>query len=100
MSTSFLISILGGWRIQITFDENNIFVTHWKKQKQLVKSPEIQEVFAFFEWELTLTFDKKVTKIDAFSFKLSNIQFHENANEQQKNDIKVALENYFANAGE
>jgi len=88
----------GGWRIRIMVKDNEVSVTHWKRQKHVAKPPE-RELFDFFEWELTLLFDKRVERIMSYSFLLSDIQFNQNATQQQRNEITNILTEYFETHG-
>lgn len=55
-------SWIGGWRIQILFNERGMIeITHWKKQKHVPRTGE-PELFQF-EWQLTLVLDSKVGAI-------------------------------------
>jgi len=86
----------GGWRIRITVKEDEVCVTHWKKQKQQQAE---NEFFEFFEWALTITFDKKAERILSYSFDLCEVQFKEGATEQQKQNLTNILNEFFANHG-
>jgi len=88
----------GGWRIKIMAKETEVSVTHWKRQRHVVKPPD-QELFDFFEWELTLNFDKKVERITRYSFNLSEIQFNSNATQEQRAKITNILNEYFQTHG-
>eukprot|EP01119_Soliformovum_irregulare_P011552 TRINITY_DN290_c2_g1_i5.p1 TRINITY_DN290_c2_g1~~TRINITY_DN290_c2_g1_i5.p1 ORF type:complete len:322 (-),score=97.84 TRINITY_DN290_c2_g1_i5:964-1929(-) len=88
----------GSWRIRVTVDSDEISVTHWKKQRPLIKPGE-DEIYLHFEWELTLFFDKSARKITDFLFKLSDIEFVEGVEEEKKAGVLDALETYFTRAG-
>lgn len=84
----------GGWRIQIAISEDIVQVIHFKKQNHVPRPNEIQQFF--FEWKLTLTFDKKAESIIDFSFKLSHLEFTDpSLSEGRKSEVKQILEDYF-----
>jgi len=86
----------GGWRIRITVKEDEVCVTHWKKQKQQQAD---QGFFESFEWALTITFDKKAERILSYSFFLCGIEYKEGATEEQKQNLKNTLDEFFTNHG-
>jgi len=85
----------GGWRISITIQEEMVIVTHWKKQGHVPRPPETL-LFEYFEWKLSITFDRKnnCTPVN-FDFTLSDIKFAAGVEEPRKAQIMDILTTYF-----
>eukprot|EP01114_Cavostelium_apophysatum_P014101 TRINITY_DN3569_c0_g1_i4.p1 TRINITY_DN3569_c0_g1~~TRINITY_DN3569_c0_g1_i4.p1 ORF type:complete len:1519 (-),score=502.00 TRINITY_DN3569_c0_g1_i4:67-4437(-) len=86
----------GGWRVRIGITRDNVRVTHWKTQRHLPNLSLHQKEQFRFEWELTLTFNKKAELIRDFSFRLNKVDFASEVEETRREEVMTILENYFS----
>jgi len=84
----------GGWRISITLRDHEVIIEHWKRQRHVVVAP-LSELFQYFEWRLSLSFDRKIEQPKQFGFYLSDIIFNDGVNETKQAEVRKILDGYF-----
>jgi len=78
-----------GWRINITFVNNIVVVSHKRREQSLATSPPEEQYW--FEWELRITFDKNLLEMESATLRITDLQFGEKISPRKREEIKLAL---------
>jgi len=78
-----------GWRILISFTKDTCSVTHYKREESLATAPATERFW--FEWKISMTFDKDMDDMQAAFLKVTNLGFVDGISEVKKAEITKML---------
>jgi hypothetical protein len=78
-----------GWKILVVFTKETISITHYRREQSLATAPATEQFW--FEWRLSMMFDKGLRDMQASSLKVTNLGFGENAAGPFKADLNKVL---------
>jgi len=78
-----------GWRINVSFVNNVIVVSHKRREQSLATAPPEEQYW--FEWELRMTFDKDLTEMESATLRITDLQFGDKTSQKKKEEIKLAF---------
>ncbi|GAM28685.1 hypothetical protein SAMD00019534_118610 [Acytostelium subglobosum LB1] len=84
----------GGWTIKVSRDsENNVVVSHCKKQQQMDLRKE-EEYFEFV-WELQMVFDSEATLLKHVALSIVELNFGEKTTPERKQECHAVFDKHF-----
>ena len=82
-----------GWHIAISFTDSRVTVIHRRREASNEESTGVPNFE--FSWELTMTFNRKMEKLEHASFAIVNMNISPNLNERTLSALRTTIQDWF-----